>query len=603
MTARRSMPHLPALDGLRGLAVAGVLLFHLGGVLPGGYLGVDLFFVLSGYLITSLLLFEHDEAGAIALGPFWRRRARRLLPALFAMLPPIAAYARWVAQPLSVERLRGDMIATLAYVANWRAVVSQKSYWELFAAPSLLEHTWSLAIEEQFYVLWPLAVKAALHRTSGGAGRRRILGLALALAAASAASMVALYDPAKTSRVYLGTDTRIAAILLGAALAAALPPGAALAPGLRRALGPLALAALAGLGAAWARLDGQSWLLYHGGFWLTEIAALVVIAAAVTAPRSLAARALSLPPLRGMGAISYGLYLWHWPVFVVVTNDRVHAGPWLPLVRLAVTFAIAIPSYFLLERPIRRRGLPRGWRGFAALGAAGVALAVAVAGARPQARFLKVFAPVVPREEATFSIMVVGDSTASSLGWTLRGQRVPGLSVELKGQDACTMLADDMCFAPRWGDFTREVRPDVTLVFLGGAFMHGIGFEGRFDRACTPEWHARFEKWMRLRVPLLVAPKTRVYVVTVPYGLEAWETPGYWSEVDCINRSLRAIAASIPGVEVLDLAGYLCPGRVCKSHHAGKKIRVDGVHYDIEGAYDMSHWVLEQIGVFAAPPR
>ena len=143
--------HITALDGARGAAVIAVLLFH-GGVLKGGYLGVDLFFVLSGYLITSLLLAETARSGTIGLGGFWARRARRLLPALFLMLLAVCAYAIFIAKPTELNQIRGDFLATLGYVANWHLVLAHYDYWRLFTSPSPLNHTWSLAIEEQFYV-------------------------------------------------------------------------------------------------------------------------------------------------------------------------------------------------------------------------------------------------------------------------------------------------------------------------------------------------------------------------------------------------------------------------------------------------------------------
>ncbi|MGD9798909.1 MAG: acyltransferase family protein, partial [Acidimicrobiia bacterium] len=218
----RTFGHLPALDGLRGLAVAAVLVFH-GGRLRGGYLGVDAFFVLSGFLITSLLLVEAHRNGRIGLRAFWGRRIKRLVPALVLFMLGIAAYALVVAEPGELARIRGDALATIGYVANWNAIFRQHGYWELFSQPSPLEHTWSLAIEEQFYVVWPLVV-AGLVWWSARRGRDAagsVLKLSLVLAAASAGLLWLLYEPGgDTGRVYLGTDTRAAAILLGAAFAA-----------------------------------------------------------------------------------------------------------------------------------------------------------------------------------------------------------------------------------------------------------------------------------------------------------------------------------------------------------------------------------------------
>src|SRR5262245_31240578 len=181
---RVGIPHLPALDGLRGLAVIGVLLFHDNQRLKGGYLGVDLFFVLSGYLITSLLLAEFSATARIDLKAFWVRRARRLFPALLALLLAVSLYAKVLAAPNELVRIRGDGIATIAYVANWRAIYAGHSYWAMFAAPSPLEHTWSLAIEEQFYVLWPLLTFLVLGVSKGSAKALFAVTLGLALLSA-----------------------------------------------------------------------------------------------------------------------------------------------------------------------------------------------------------------------------------------------------------------------------------------------------------------------------------------------------------------------------------------------------------------------------------
>ena len=350
--------HVPGLDGLRGLAVTGVLLFHAGKRLRGGYLGVDLFFVLSGFLITSILVKEPPEQIA-------RDRPARVLGA--ARATPLASapvadaghrplphfFARG---PASSYRSRLDALATLGYVANWRAVLVHRSYWQMFEAPSPLEHTWSLAIEEQFYVVWPLIALAALRL----GGRRALFAVAAVLAVASAASMIMLYDDGGgTTRVYLGTDTRGAAILLGAALACIKLPAVP-----RRALDALGIAAAGILGACWWALDGQDAFLYRGGFWLTEVCGLVLVVCAVHALPAGWSRAHCLGgPLRVDGARQ----LWS-PCTcgtgrssVVLTEARTRAsGVVLLAFRLVVTLGIAGASYRFLEQPIRRRGITWG---------------------------------------------------------------------------------------------------------------------------------------------------------------------------------------------------------------------------------------------------
>ena len=595
---RASIRHLPALDGLRGLALLGVLFFHAGGALPGGYLGVDLFFVLSGFLITSLLLGEHRTTGRIALWPFWVRRARRLFPALLSIMPAIAIYARYFAKPVELQGLRTDALATLGYVANWRAIFSHKSYWQLFAAPSPLEHTWSLAIEEQFYVVWPLVVALVLRRRSS----RYLLALALALTALSMVAMIALFDPERTSRVYLGTDTRAASILVGAVLATLISPETTFATRTVRRLDVLGALSLVGLAVAWWRLEGSSRFLYRGGFWLTEIGVLVLILCAVSGSRSVVARALSWRPLTYLGTISYGVYLWHWPVNVFLTPDRIHVrGFWLHVLQFAITFVIALVSYRFLEQPIRVRGIPFGRPFYVVPAAVALAVVLVVRGtdarevSDPQrATLAATFEPSRESGRDVFRVMLLGDSTANSLGWGLRGVRQPGLAVELMGQDGCTMLAD-MCGGPLWTQRTKELHPNATLVFLGGAFLHGTSVDGEWRKSCHAVWDGKFESNLVRRLADLLSPEGRVWAATIPYPLGEYDNATFRGEVDCINASIRKSAAAVPGVAVLEFAEHLCPKGVCELESDGKTIRPDGVHYTIDGAASLSRWVLTEI--------
>jgi peptidoglycan/LPS O-acetylase OafA/YrhL len=224
-----ALPQYPGLDGLRALAVVAVLLYH-GGVSwsGGGFLGVEMFFVLSGFLITSLLVAEWGRSGAIALRAFWARRARRLLPALFALVAAIGVYYALAGPTKAIPGLQGDGIATLLYISNWHQVAAGTNYFAASGPVSPLQHTWSLAIEEQFYLLWPVLVLAVLGfaRRRGATQRRSLqvlLGLSLTGAVAAAVEMALLFDSGRgLDRVYYGTDTRATGLLLGASLAIAL---------------------------------------------------------------------------------------------------------------------------------------------------------------------------------------------------------------------------------------------------------------------------------------------------------------------------------------------------------------------------------------------
>lgn len=349
------LPYMPALDGLRAIAVMAVLAYHAGLALYGGFLGVETFFALSGFLITALLLVEWRRDQTIDLVGFWKRRALRLLPALLLVLAASAALTALLF-PDDLGQLAGDGAAAIFYLTNWHLVWSERSYFDPTLQPPLLQHLWSLAVEEQFYLLWPLLVAGGLRTLR----RPGLLAATLVAIAASSALMVALYDPgADPSRVYYGTDTRAAGLLLGAALALVWLPGSLPLPTSGRAglaCDALGLAGLGGLLAAYTRLFESHPLLYKGGFQLVALATLAVIVGATHPRARLVPALLGWAPLRWLGVRSYGIYLWHWPVFAVLRPglELPLSGPAATAAQIGVVIALAALSYRFVEAPARR---------------------------------------------------------------------------------------------------------------------------------------------------------------------------------------------------------------------------------------------------------
>jgi len=631
---RATLTHLPALDGLRGLAVLGVVFFH-DDRLKGGYLGVDLFFVLSGFLITSLLLAENTATGRIALAPFWIRRARRLFPALLALIPAVAVYAVTLAEPTELGRIRSDGLATLAYVANWRTIFAKQSYWEMFAAPSPLEHTWSLAIEEQFYVLWPLLVVGVLVKLRRSA--RALLLVTLGLAGASMASMAWLFDPTRSERAYLGTDTRGAAILVGAALACVFAMrGRAISPGGTRMLDVAGVGAALGLGWAWVHLDGMNPFLYRGGFWLTELGVLVLIACAAQGEKSAVARALSFAPLRWVGLVSYGLYLWHWPIFVVLSRERVHFGGWgLTAVRLLATSAISYASYRWLEQPIRKRGLPRGRPAIivpASFAAAALALVCCTRGAKDAAPLALTAPPVPdasssaapgvpPRDRHTFPprpapsdgrlrVLVVGDSVAEALGERLFfvEDRAHAFVAE-RGVGNCSIMEGKLptrsltnvpheggnC-AAKWTADAEELRPDVTLVILGGGFFAPMEIDGAWLRICDGPAHDAYVEQLVTLLDAMSKSAGHIVLTRVPKPVGHWQKDEWDRQTTCFNDAMTKVAGKVTGATVLDLYAKICPKDECVLEDQGELVRPDGMHFQGLGAEHTAEWVLGELG-------
>ena len=386
-----SQRYLPGLDGLRALAVGAVVAYHVDlGWAQGGLLGVEVFFTLSGYLITDLLLGRHERTGSLQLADFWLRRARRLLPALFVMLVVVVAWVTLLDRSL-LPAVRGAVAASGVYVTNWWLIAQHSSYFAQFGPPSPLGHLWSLAVEEQFYLIWPWLLWIGLRCRRSRAGLdMRLAAASLLLAAASAVTMALLYRPGyDPTRVYEGTDTRAFALLIGAALAFVWPSRR-----LRDKVTSRARWALDGAGAAglavfavlvW-RTSEYSPFLYRGGMVLLSFATALMVAAAAS-PASWFGRILGCESLRWLGVRSYGIYLWHFPIIVLTAPAGGGDTPRRAVLQVTATIGCAALSWRYIEEPIRHGALSRWWaqiRGKSwRIGTLGRQARIAVAAAAP----------------------------------------------------------------------------------------------------------------------------------------------------------------------------------------------------------------------------
>jgi peptidoglycan/LPS O-acetylase OafA/YrhL len=356
------MPYLPGLDGLRAISVLAVLLYHAGAAfVPGGFLGVEVFFVISGYLITLLLLSEWCVDGEINLKKFWLRRARRLLPAVFALLI-FALVFSVIFLPNEVASLRHDILAAFGYVTNWYQIATEQSYFEASGRPSLLQHLWSLAVEEQFYIIFPIIFSFTVKRWY-----YKVVPYFIIAALSSTVLMSVLYDPAKDpSRVYYGTDTRAAGLLVGVALAFLWLPwlnNKKLAHFYEFLLNLSGFVALAALIWYFTNLTEFNPFLYRGGFLLVAVTTAILIAITVHPQATIFAAVLSFKPLVWLGLRSYSIYLWHWVVFVLTrpqVDVRLDGFPLLVL-RFGLTLGLAEISYRFIETPFRKGVLERWW--------------------------------------------------------------------------------------------------------------------------------------------------------------------------------------------------------------------------------------------------
>jgi peptidoglycan/LPS O-acetylase OafA/YrhL len=613
--------------------VLAVIAFHAG--VPwsrGGYLGVDVFFVLSGYLITSLLLVEWRRSGSVGVGSFWARRIRRLFPALLLLLLGVAAYAAVFAAPEALRELRRDALATLGYVANWRFIYAgHAGYFDSFAEPSPLRHLWSLAVEEQFYVVWPVTAVLLLRWRRSP---RPLLVVAGAGAMASLVAMALLFHPGSDpSRAYYGTDARAHTILIGVILAVLLAPRSAddPAPGPGSRLLPWAGGASAAA-VVWActSVDGRDPLLYRGGSAMFAIATAAVIASVAIAPQATLARVLAAPWLRFVGAISYGLYLWHWPIVLVVTRARTGlTGVPLLAARVGLTFGIAFISWRLMELPVLRGGL-RQRRPAAlvpvALVASVAVLFVATVPARPLPDRLFGAAPPVAAVPAGFvkpagppaRVLILGDSVAFTYAAALEAGRDYGLAVTTRTVLGCGIARGgpirerdtvrdppDECDAwpGRWRALVDDLAPDAVALAAGRWETHDRRLGGRWTHLGEVAFDTYLSRELDRAIALLGARGARVLLVTAPY-FDGRERPdgGRYPEDDQdrvrrYNQLLRAAAARHPGTtRILDVGRVLSPHDRYARRIDGVVARTDdGVHVTAAGRRVLADAVLPEL--------
>jgi peptidoglycan/LPS O-acetylase OafA/YrhL len=641
---------IPALDGIRALAVALVLADH-GGIpgVPGGFIGVDVFFVLSGFLITSLLLDELGRTGAIDLPGFWVRRARRLLPALIIMVMSVVVL-RELFPSDAVAAVRDDAVAAFFWVANWVFVFRDTDYFTQGDTPSPLQHTWSLAVEEQYYVVWPLVLVAAVvllalltrHRDALPKLRTvRIVVFVIAVAGAAASAVAAclMVSESSRNRVYFGTDTRVQALLVGAAAAALLvrdwPALARYGTQIRSRWGRWVAQILPVIGLTMLAVvahfaTGSAPEFRRGLLIVVAIAAIFIVAPVALEQRGLVAQVLAFPPLVWLGTISYGVYLWHWPVFLALNGERTGlTGMPLFAIRALATVTLAAMSWWLIEQPIKRwrpAHVPQLRLAVATLATVAVATMVVVpvgikqGGDRPAGPDVLAAAvqPEVPVEiggtarpaPGTRTVAVFGDSMA----WTMMRYLPPtpgfkfvdfttiGCGIARGGPyrstgETVTQKPECESWPARWAQRISHAKPDVVLLIIGRWETVDRVNEGDWRHVGEPAFDGYLGGELRRALDILGSTGARVVVTTAPYNRRGEQPDGSLypedepDRVDAWNTLLRRVVGGRKNATVLDLNDKLCPDGSYANRIDGIKMRMDGLHPTPEAVKWLTPWL------------
>lgn len=622
----------PALDGIRAIAVIMIIGYHAHvRLFDGAFFSVDMFLVLSGYLITSLILVARRD-NHVDFKAFLVRRARRLLPALFLLLVFVGVWTLFMTNDMQRDITTRQSWASLFFVNNWMQIDAGDSYFQQFGSPSPLKHTWTLGVEGQFYLLFPTMLVLMIWR------RWRVRAILLVTAlmwAASAITMALLFQPGvDPSRLYYGTDTRIQSPLAGALLAIVLYFAA------EKQLiksPPMWLGNVIGLSAATALLylcltiDASQHFMFLGAFTIAGFLVAAVIWSVVTCPGSVLHRILSSRPLVAIGLISYGIYLWHYPFFILISEGSTgFSGLWLLAFQLAATLGMAVLSYFVIERPVRLgalKRLPKPQGPFlrnASIAAVVGVLAVASLSASASARTVEPIAepssnatgvdasgpPAVPE-----SFVIVGDSNAPTLGSQFQADWAPGWAVNFVFKFGCggvggplayqgTPLDLRACFDhyAQIPSILTTMKPTLQLLLLGEWEQFDRVVNGRSYSPDTPEWRADLKKDIKDRLTAMHAISPRLYAST--NGCHNFVNSPVLQYMDvandpkrqvAVNEVLRDAVSELPfDVGVVDLHKRLCADGYTNTID-GVTMRSDGLHYTKAGSGIVWRYLYDQI--------
>ncbi len=550
----------------------------------GGFYALDGFFALSGFLITSLLIVEWQKSDSIKLTAFWARRARRLLPGLLVMLIGVAILYGLFVPAGTYPTLRGDALSTLFYFANWHFIMAGSDYFHQTDLTSPLIHTWSLAVEEQFYVIWPLVVLGVFKIWRS---LRALLIVSVAGALLSSLEMAVLYNPEDINRLYFGTDTRAQSVLVGASLAAGLAlwvgrrrngspqDWQARTPWARHVLTAVGAIGIVGSAILYTTVHSDQAIAYRGGFLLAALAAAAVLLSVSCAQSSPVARLLSFPVLTFVGRISYGMYLWHFPLFIFINHQRTGLSGWtLFAVRLAPTVAVAALSFFFVERPIRQGTFLTSFRArvstVPAVAVVVVAILLAtmpatenvVLGEAPGAVPATPITTTIPSayRSTPVRVLLVGDSQALTLGIGLQtaltadstkydhlrllNEGILGCGVAqgtTAVESGATFIVGPPCtphpqssecppggvFGPRqdvpcqkwtaaWADWVRQLKPNVVVLLAGGGEVLDREYDGHLTNILRPTFAAYVESQLEKAVRIATAGGALMVFMTKP---------------------------------------------------------------------------------------